>query len=249
MKKLFFAVILLTTYPIFAHSGRGKPPRLLVGIVASPDLSYRNLSYSGGDPFFDHHIRFRNEREQPKLGVTTGMSMVYNFSKNFGFETGLYFSNKGEREAFKAQGQSEEIDLFYGFVGTPLGSLEVRNTYSYNYLDIPIRAIYTVHWGKLQLIGGIGIQANVFLAGYKKTAVNRDGALSNARRKLDAEYQFEPITFSAMATLGVGYQFRPKWQLRVEPVFRHGFSSFVNQSIKSYLWSAGVQFGCYYTLW
>jgi hypothetical protein len=254
LRTLFFVGFILTIYPALAQSRQGKPPRMLVGIVTSPDFSYRSLHYAGRhadfeDPFLEFLIASRNERESPKLGLTTGLSVIYNFSKNVGLETGLYFSNKGEREAFKSQVNNEEIDPFYGFIGAPVASLEVNNTYSYHYLDIPIRAIYTAHVGKFQLMGGLGIQANVFLAGYQKAIVSRDGELSNSRRRLGPDFKFEPILFSAMASFGVGYRFRPKWQLRVEPVFRHSLYSFVNQSIKTYLWSAGLQVGCYYALW
>ncbi|MBL0098010.1 MAG: outer membrane beta-barrel protein [Bacteroidetes bacterium] len=69
--------------------------RLAIGVNISPDYCYRTLKNNNGNSTSDMIIDLREESEGPKLGYTAGLNAGYNFSKKWGVEMGIQYSNKG----------------------------------------------------------------------------------------------------------------------------------------------------------
>ena len=74
-----------------AQTGYNK---ILIGISASPDYTYRTLSSDGGSTS-DAIINNRNKYESGKIGYIVGLNFNYNFSRKWGLITGVLYSNKG----------------------------------------------------------------------------------------------------------------------------------------------------------
>jgi len=255
-QKLIIAALLLslTSFAqdtLKAHAS-SEYNRLLIGINFSPDYCYRNLINDNGSEMSSYIIDGRNNREEYKIGYTTGLNVAYNISKNLGFELGVQYSNKGYSFTIDWSNLTfgDMIDPRYGFVyptqNTPIPS-NVKTLYNYIYLDIPLRALYRFGKKKIQFITGIGITTNILL---KATQINvyeyDDG--DTERKTKDAPYDFNSVNFSPMVSIGIDYQISHKFNLRAEPTIRYGLMSITNSSIKEYLWNGGFNISCFYAL-
>ena len=92
MKQLTIIVLTLTTLTSFSQTTEtASTEKLLIGLTFSPDYCYRTLTG------FALVVNNRNETEIPKYGFTAGLAMTYKLKNRLLFETGLQFSDKGEK--------------------------------------------------------------------------------------------------------------------------------------------------------
>lgn len=68
--------------------------RFSIGINFSPDYSYRKLYLANDEYGF---VKHRNEKESPRFGFTTGLTVCYRLNSRFALESGLQFSDKGDK--------------------------------------------------------------------------------------------------------------------------------------------------------
>ena len=64
-----------------------------IGINFSPDYSYRRLHSDIDDGF----VEIRNKIESPRFGFTSGIVARYQLGSRFALESGLQFSDKGDK--------------------------------------------------------------------------------------------------------------------------------------------------------
>jgi len=209
-----------------------KPGKFAVGLVFSPDYCYRALTSATSS------VDWRNDIEIPKFGYTTGLSGGYRFNSKFGLEVNIQYSNKGE--------QTTEFELTY-IDPDPIAPQKVRYVYNYLYMDLPVKAMVYLLDKKLQFFLSAGFSTNFFIGEkvvvfytYEDGRTEKKSSLSNS--------SFYRVNLAVSGSMGLGYNFGERINLRVEPIFRSSVTPIVNAPIKGYLYSLGLNVGVYYKL-
>ena len=222
--------------------------RFMLGVNISPDYCFRVLENNNGSATSDMVIDLRNENEVAKLGFTGGLNICFNLSKRLGIETGLQYSSKGY--AFKNSELTfgDLIDPRYGFLYTNNGGpapVLAKFIYHDNYLDIPLRVIYSFGEKKLHCIASIGVTANIFLHATQTSILEfEDGSERKETRAQDDD--FKSMNISPAISAGIDYGVSQQFNLRVEPTFRYGLLNIIDTPVTAYLWNAGLNVTCYY---
>jgi len=216
-----------------------------VGVNLSPNYCYRSLQNNDGSSIGSSIIALRNNNEKAKFGYTAGLDLRYNFSKHIAIETGIQYSNTGYQYDIFASVLtfSDPIDPRYGFVYPGTGvSLPEKFVYNYFYLDIPVRFIFIAGEKKIRFSGSVGLITDIFL----KATVTSVGGTS--RITYDEPYAYKPINISPMISLGFDYRISNKINVSAEPTFRYGLLKIIDEPVTGYLWNAGLNLTCYYSL-
>lgn len=242
MQKLLLLLVILISISASAQTNK-----LVIGITASPDICYRTLKNNGGGEIAELIINYRNDYEHPKLGYTAGMSVCYNLSERIGIETGLQYATKGETSINSDFKSGDHLDSNYGFVSAKDPTTELKSIYNYNYLDIPVRAIFSFGQRKIRFISSIGLTTNVFLYATKKNIYTFESG-EKKTEKVDQPYTFKPVGLTSTISAGIDCQLNNKMNLRVEPTFRYGLSKIIDTPVTARLWSAGLNITCYYAI-
>lgn len=237
MKSL---LIFITTFSSLAVQGQGRNPikNLLIGFNFSPDYSFRTLKNNDGSSSSDLVITNRNDIELAKLGYTTGLNVIFDFSQKIGLETGIQYSNKG----YKTKNQ----DLFY-FPPNPGLPTRVKINYSYNYIGIPLKAKIMFGKSKLHFITSVGFMTNFLL---NVLQINNfeyaDG--KTEKKKQSTTSGFNKVDISPMVSIGIDYKVNDKIHLIAEPTFRFGLLKIKDAPVTEKLWNSGINIGFYYGL-
>jgi hypothetical protein len=247
MKKQATIVGLLFSIVLFGQSDTTKSKKLLIGLTASPDMCYRTLENNDGSATSSMVIDSRNSYEIPKLGYSTGLSICYNVSSHIGFETGLQYSNKGEKLINSNLTYGDMIDPRRGFYTHGATATKVKIMYNHNYLDIPLRAIFTFGSKKVKFISSVGVTTNILISATQKSIITFENG-DKERNTQKQQYNFNPVNVSPTISFGMDYGFSKKINLRVEPTFRYGLLKIIDAPITAYLWSAGLNLTCYYRI-
>ena len=94
MKLILTFLILFPLITFCQNKDTLKTKRIAIGVVFSPDYSYRTLKpYSSSNLIAE----LRDSLEIPKFGFTTGLNLLLQLNKRLTLEAGLQFSNKGEK--------------------------------------------------------------------------------------------------------------------------------------------------------
>lgn len=234
MKRLLFAFfILLITNAIHASGvPNGDFKKFQIGLNASPDIAY--LAF-GRDGIISNRIL--KNAEAPKLGFTGGLNACYNFSSLLGLEVGLQYSNKG-----------------YQLIKLPLNAsgnqatdpIHLSVLYNLNYIDIPVKANFTLGSGKVKFFGSAGLVTNVFIQERRTVWQEYTDRTEKAKYITPKGYEHKSLYLSAMASAGISWQLSDNFSLRIEPTYRlrippTGYSV----TGKTYLINAGLNFGFY----
>lgn len=224
--------------------------RLLIGVNISPDYCYRvlNSSSEGSAAII---TGLRNDQEEPKFGYTLGINVTYNINRHFGFEAGIQYSNKGYANKELVLTYGDFIDPRYGFTyttsnGSPTPS-KIKFLFNHIYLDLPLRAVYSVGKKRLRFLASMGLTTNIFLKA-TTTIVGKYENGDNSRKTQDQPYKYKIINLSPSISLGADYKISKKINLRAEPTFRYGLLTIFDAPIDSYLWNAGLNISCFYAL-
>jgi len=236
---ILLTIIPLTTYSQKADSIRTK--KFYFGLTFSPDYCYRTLK-SDNSKSSMFITDYRDTTEIPKIGFTTGLNLIMEISKRIAIETGLLFSDKGE----KTKAISKKWISNSGQSLTSLPS-KVTANFKYYYLDIPIKVNYYLKTEKLKLYVTAGISPNIFLVERSILIYEyNDGRIS--RNTTFGNNGFSRVNLAFIAGLGCSYDVTQKIFLKIEPTFRHSITSINNTPIKGYLYSAGLNTGLYFKL-
>ena len=224
--------------------------QVFVGVNISPDYCYRTLTNTDDNPFNSFITDFRNNDEKAKYSYTAGLNIYYKISKCTGFEAGVQYSNKGYQSKTDDLTFGDLIDPRYGFVyATIQGPVPTTARFieNYNYLDIPLRAIFSLGKKKLSFVASIGITANILLKATETVILEYENAASKRERNAQS-YNFKKINLSPTISLGADYKISKRLNLRAEPTFRYGILTIIDAPISEYLWNGGINISCYYKL-
>lgn len=220
---------------VFAQKEK-TPTHVALGFYASPDLCYRSyFNVSGGDSW-QNLIEKINANDHVKLGYSLGLPIYVQFSPNWGFETGLQYSNRGYIMG----------PLPVTFSETETYTLTAVHTF--HDLAIPLKANLTLGKKKLRFCASLGVLTNFNLAFQQKTTqVDSLGGIEVNKTTTRSARLFN---LSAWASAGIDYALSDRIHLRIEPYFRHDFpiTPANNSPIRSFLWTAGLNVGAYLRL-
>jgi opacity protein-like surface antigen len=237
MKKLIVAVLAFLPFSsVFAQTPAIKlPGKVALGLVFSPDRCYRTLTTTNADVWGRN---MRDDLEIPKFGFTAGGSVIFSLGNQVSLESGLLLSDKGE--------QTKDM-VYYTPYPEPHAPASGKHNYHYLYLDVPAKVNYYIPIGKFRTFVSAGTSANIFIA-EKRTSVYTFSDGHTESRKVNLNSGFSKINIAALAGAGVEYDLTEKCMLRVEPIYRRSITSVIDEPIKGYLYSAGVNFGVFMKL-
>lgn len=227
MKKLFFITLILIASVSY---GQSKSPSsengskgFQLGLNVSPDYCFRTIP-----SYF----------EVPKLGYTFGLNTAYQFNQLFSVETGLHYSNKGC--------QTTKMDLVF-FVPDPANPNQAQYIYNDHFIDIPLKANFTVGSRKIKFFTSVGLTTNLFI---KETQTNIYVYLDRTETTTISPslMDIRKVNFTPTLSTGIDWSLHPNVNLRVEPNFQYSALSFTNTPLTGNLFSAGLKMSIYYRL-
>jgi hypothetical protein len=163
--------------------------------------------------------------------------MLYQLNKRFSLETGLQFSDKGEKP--------KEFTLIWG---QPDPSLPIKSTfiYHYNYFDIPIKVNYNISTSRLKFFVSGGLSTNLFL--FQKTTSRLEYIDGNTMTNNSISDGLSRVNLAVVAGFGINYDLTNRLTFRIEPTYRRSLNSIINAPVKGYLYSVGINTGLYLKL-
>lgn len=255
--KHSFPFILCLFFATMARSQdttRTKAPvpfaRWQIGVGGSADHCYRTLSASGSDAFVSNVMDSRNDREEPTFGFSAGASARYDLTAHWGIELGAQYAKRGYASKPMELTFGDIIDPRYGFIyETPDGPRpsRIRYIYNYHYVDVPLQAVFHAGHGRFRFMAGVGIAANILLKATSTGIMDfSDG--STTRHTAEQIQDYKTFDLSPLISLGADRRIGQHLSVQVVPTFRYGVLKIIDAPITAYLWSAGVNVGCYYAL-
>jgi len=236
MKNL--AIFILTVF-VFSAYGQGNSTsgfkKIQVGINISPDLCFRILKNNDGSSSSENIVHFRDSIETIKMGYTTGLNVCFNLNKTIGLETGIQYSDKGYQTI---------VTEFVSIQPDPNIPEKVRFIYHFHYIDIPLKANFTLGNKKVRFLTSIGIVSNIFI---KETQTEILYFTDRKEKEKDPTgYEYNKINLSAAISAGIDYKINSRMNLRIEPIFRYGILKINDTPVTGYLWNAGLNIGYYF---
>lgn len=241
MKKYLLLISFLLPYALFSITIDSiktvdsiKNNKCEIGFSFSPDYSYRSLKSDASNQLIKE---IRDTLEVPKFGYTAGINLLFHIHKKIVVETGLLFSDKGEKTKKTS------------FVNVTNDQLPTYYTYKYHYyyLDIPLKVNYYVLMGKLKIYLTAGISGNIFLT-QKTTLLEGHDNKDTKRTSFTFNPEFNRFNLAFVAGAGINYKVSKRTDLKVEPIYRRSITPIDNFPIKVYLYSAGLNIGLTYKL-
>lgn len=211
--------------------------RWQIGLNYSQDYCYRILFENEPNEVSADIIEFRNKYEKPKFGYTAGVNGVFNLNSRWAIGLGVHYSDKGY--------QMDYNDLiFYGSNGDTIKKITVND--HYRYLDVPLTLHASFGKRKLRFTTSIGMAANVFIQETVESKLVFTDHEEESRTQTD--YDYSKVTLTPLISAGVSYAITDRWMLKLEPTFRFGATKIIDTPISARFYSAGANFGCYFSL-
>jgi len=244
---------------------KAKPEftRFKVGVMVTPEIGYRVLQ--ADEAYFCHSfcnyyntyyynnddlLARREAAEFPRMGISAGLTMNYNFSRNIGIEVGVQYASRGY--SYITTNPISEYNQNPLFIYGPTPNLQfypkkLEYIYNFSYLEVPLRVVFTSGKKKLNFIASAGAAAGLLLNAQQTTYIQSfDGIESKRTDEITYLRQFN---VSPQVSLGVDYQISQYINLRIEPIARYSVRSLVDSPpytpVKTYLVSGGAMVICY----
>jgi len=240
--KIKQLVLLFALFPLVSFGQSADSTRVKwfgIGFNFSPDYSYRILKPTTQSKWI---ADLRDTLEIPKFGYTTGLNLLFRVSRNITLETGLQYSNKGEK--------TKTYPLLFinpNSPQEPTVTQDVSFVYSYNYLDIPIKANFFLINKKFKLFLSGGISNNLLLFSTSKSTITFSPGNSSTSTVITST-KYSTVNMAVLAGFGIEHHLNSRCSLRLEPIYRRSLRSIIDAPIESYLYSVGMNFGLYFSL-
>ena len=226
MKKIILFLILTQSIYVTSQTMDSiKPSKLSVGVNFSPDYCYR-LIYN--DQF---GYTASNINNQAKIAYTAGLNIKYKLTKYLNIETGILFSDKGQKASMSSP-----------FWITPDGKIQpssnVKSTYHYYYIDIPLKANMYILNKKIKIYFSAGISTNVFLGKKTKSIYTySDGSNETILSKSYNSKNIPSVELAFLLGLGISYNVTNKIFICLEPTYKQFIRPLVDYPVSGYLYS------------
>lgn len=242
-----FSLILLSIFVLAQPKKNISTKKLYIGVSFSPDYSYRRLHLSDDDYSF---VDLRNKAESPRFGFTTGIVISYQTSNRFVLESGIQFSDKGDKHEMV-------IDDFISFddfgniitgrdINNPLIPEKHTSKYHYYFLGIPLKMnYYFLKKKNVGLFVSAGVSADYFINDKTTTKLEFKDRIEKNSTTHDST-DFNKVNIIGLVGFGIDYKVTNRIKFQLEPVFRYSFTPLVNAPLKEYLYSFGVDFTVFF---
>ncbi len=224
-----------------------KTKKWAIGISYSPDFCFRTKYNSRMGNYY-------GEKEKPKAGMTAGVNFLYKLMDGIGIETGILYSTKGEKVyspsvnwiAPDGSGIYDSSIPNYNS-GLTFKSAERTSSYTYQYLEIPLKVNWYMINSKIKVFPSLGISANIFLG--KKTVSQYNFDEGGSEKEISRDYDTKNIPAADMAILvgvGLSYEVSNTIFIKAEPAYRQFVRPLVDGPISGAFYSFGMNTGVYY---
>ena len=237
MKKI--SILILTIITLSAH-GQDNPTaefkRFQIGINISPDVCFRTLCNNDGRSESDIVVKLRNEHETIKIGYTAGLNFCYNITSYLGIETGIQYSDKGF--------QHIQTEFYPDQPDDPMMPDKAIFNYHFHYIDVPLKANFTIGKKKVRFFTSVGLTTNFFITEIQSEILKYDN-----RKVIKNEptlFDYKKINLSPVISAGIDYKINNSMNLRVEPCYRLGVLKIIDAPVSGWLWNAGLNISYYY---
>lgn len=211
------------------------------GINFSPDYSYRRLHSNNAD---DNFVMYDlNKKESPKLGFTTGATVLYSLNERIALESGLQFSDK----TYKYEMDIDDYDFIEGISvkDDPAIPLFLQTNYHYYYLGVPIKLNFYVLQKNISLFISTGVSTDFYIYGKIKSVLEYKDRTEKDSKPIDDTY-FNKVSFIGLFGFGLETDISNRFQFRLEPIFRYSFTPLYDSSRKENLYSIGANFTVFF---
>ncbi|MBK7468092.1 MAG: PorT family protein [Saprospiraceae bacterium] len=240
MKQLTIFLLTLSSFSSYGQDKTKETPtvdfkKVQIGINISPDICFRTLKNNDGSSTSNIVMKLNNENETVKVGYTAGLNVCFNIKKFVGIETGIQYSNKGYQTKMK--------DLIFG-QPDPLAPNKAKFIYNFHYIDIPVKANFTIGKKKVRFFTSVGLTTNIFI---KETQTSVLVYSDRTDRKTNpTNFDYNRVNISPTISVGIDYKINSKMNLRVEPTFRYGVLKIIDAPVTGYLYSGGLNISYYF---
>ena len=213
--------------------------KLSLGLSFSPDYCYRTLKPDAGSKWI---AEARDTFEIPTFGYTAGLILNLKITKRISLETGLLFSDRGER--------TKKMTLYpLDTLGQLNSTIPTKITYFYHYLylEIPCKINYCLLNRRMKIFISGGISPSIFLTQRTKSIAEYFDEHTNTR-STNSNSDFRIFGLSFTGSVGFSYDLTSKFFLTIEPTYRRSIISIVDAPIRGYMYSIGLNTGLYYKL-
>lgn len=225
-----------------------RPSRFSFGVSFSPDYTYRN--FRTGDEKLNGIVDGMNDIESQRFGFTTGLAGKYKLSRRLVLESGVLFSDKGNKVEFSDDywiSPEEVIDP--GFSGPdPALPSELTIKYHYYYIGVPLKVNYRFLDKKVKVFLSGGISTDFYIDTKVQQISIMDGDRNRDISHPDNE-NIGKINFVGLAGVGLEYSVSSNFHLRFEPIFRYSFTQMFKDGdidLDTNLYSIGANFAIYF---
>jgi len=240
MLRNIIAIAFLFLLPAIAHCQKKdsvKTSKFALGIVFSPNSSYRNLS-SDGSATASSIIRERNTTEMPAFRWGFGASGTFEPVKGLVLSTGLIYSDRG----YNTTSTTLYISSGRGLVK------DGNNIFDYNYfyLDVPLMIGYELQAGKLHVGINGGLVVSLWLNS-TNTSIFTDTTGKTTTTVTNMDPVLRHGNFSLTANIKLSYDITDNLYITLQPNYLQYIQPIVaDVPVSEYLYSFGLNAGVYY---
>lgn len=237
MKKHILIIFLLIPFFIFSQNDS----RFSIGIVLSPDYSYRTLVQQDDAPFFTELKEHYDNLDIPKVYYTAGLQIKYAVTEHISAGSGLQYSRKGYQTHYQPLVSIQPVDP------DPALPTEAKFTYAYDFAEIPVFIEFKSNGNKLHTGFSAGATFNYFFNGrVTETGRYYDGHIAEvgAAEAIEGRREF---MVSPFISAGLSWDITEKLELSLAPVCRYAAAKINagDDPLSEYLWNAGIQAGIF----
>lgn len=224
MKFTLHVLILFLCARVVAQESDTLPRRRFdIGMVISPDLSYRVLGASGANSWLKESL---DTLEVARAAFTAGAEVVVYPSHRLGLRSGLLFGDRGERS------RRYDMPVAFGYVN------------HYYSLSLPLRISYLLFERKIRLQVAAGMSADVLLG---SRSVVRYGS-ETTPYPLAVSGNPRRIGLSLSCGVGLEAPLAERWYFRLEPIFNFSVSSATTGPLRKHSYNGGLRLGLFHHL-
>ncbi len=240
MKKTLLISMFLFPLMLLCQEADNKLSQFSLGISFSPEYSYRVLKAK--EDKYESFVALSDSMEVPKFGFTTGIQIRYDILKRLNIESGIQFTDKGDKminSNFVAADTNDPLLLNLNSITT------VKKVY---FIEVPLKVSYKIVSGKFSLSVFGGISANIFLDNNTKSIIKyKDG--TEEVQPTNREGNFKSINVTMLAGIGLNYELNKKLCLNFEPIYKRDITEINTSDIISYyFYSFGANVGLRYRI-
>ena len=193
-----------------------------IGFTYSPDYNFRFLQADANTTWIKN---ISDSMEVPKFGYSAGINYALKLGEKTTLNTGVIFSDNGEKTKNNVELQT------------------VNDTNPYYFVSVPIRIDYTVYSKKVAIYTTLGITNNFFIN--HRIVMYEDG--KKEAIEFNNKKDLMAYNIGGIAGFGMNAKLSDNWIFKLEVLYKQSITSVNNDPVKKWLYAVGPNFGLYYS--